>query len=292
MGICSSCCLPPPPERHYAGRSYKSLESDVILPNLGSVEINNPFVQRTTLPQIKPTYPITFDPTYIAQELVLPVNPLERALLAEFWAKQGQAEHASIASFALFTQKLLSVGAPVEMVTESLLCANEEVSHATLAFALASAYQGSHIAPNTYDSHKVSVSADLVSLFSDTVKEGCIAETYAALQAAKDADKATDPVVCAVWSKIATDEAYHASYAWRVVQWVMHTNPSFYEELLERLIAENVSSRYLDDEHNENVTVIKSLLDQMLVRWVPGSALNHGKDYDQVLLVLNASVGE
>lgn len=37
----------------------------------------------------------------------------QRESLCKFWTSQGQGEHASIASFALYTQNLMAIGAPV-----------------------------------------------------------------------------------------------------------------------------------------------------------------------------------
>lgn len=73
---------------------------------------------------------------------VASLSEAQRSKKVEEWTASGQAEHASIASFALFAQKLLAIGAPAALVTEAMQCAQEEVTHAAFAFSLASAYAG------------------------------------------------------------------------------------------------------------------------------------------------------
>jgi hypothetical protein len=53
------------------------------------------------------------------------------------WADAGTQEHASIASFADFAIRLLSVGAPPGLVSGALISGLEEVGHSTLCFEVA-----------------------------------------------------------------------------------------------------------------------------------------------------------
>jgi hypothetical protein len=111
------------------------------------------------------------------------------------------------------------------MVTESLLCAQEEALHAHLAFHLASSLAPpssslpSLIQATTYPPHTCSITGDVASLLTETIYEGCVEETLGALRAAKEAGREEeDPAFRQFWSRIAADEAYHASYAWRIVK--------------------------------------------------------------------------
>ncbi len=65
--------------------------------------------------------------------------------------------------------------------------------------------------------------ASLARLAVSTLKEGCIGETVAAVIAAEQLARATDPAVRAALAGIAADEARHAELAWRTVAWAMDT---------------------------------------------------------------------
>ena len=56
---------------------------------------------------------------------------------------------------------------------------------------------------------------------TSAVKEGCVGETLAALQAGEQLAAATDPAVRAALATIAADEARHAELAWRTVAWAV-----------------------------------------------------------------------
>ena len=75
-------------------------------------------------------------------------------------------------------------------------------------------------APFPFDG-RVEVSADLASIAARAVREGCINETLAAVQAAEQLARAEDPAVRAALAKIAEDEARHAALAWRTVAWAL-----------------------------------------------------------------------
>jgi len=150
----------------------------------------------------------------------------EKQELADKWTKAGQSEHASVASFALFSQKLLCVGAPPDFVSESHECAMEEVEHAKLSFALASAYSGRSVEPATYESHTMTVVPDLMSLVEGLIKEGCVQETLSAFSAARKGAVEKDPAVKYVYSRITGDEAHHAAFAWKVVVWILKRSES------------------------------------------------------------------
>jgi hypothetical protein len=228
-------------------------------------------------------------------EVVSPLDEQERQRLVDFWTEQGRGEHASIASFALFSQKLLAVGAPSSLISEALVCAQEEMEHARLAFGLASAFSGETLTAGTYDTHTFQVSADFSTLLQGTIKEGCVSETLGALLAAKKAQSEEDPVVKGVWSKIAIDEAFHASYAWRVVLWGLSQDPKEAEEVLRDTISKELSvfntGGLLYAEEKE---IIQKMADAILepypsVLSVP-KYQNYGADYVNVIRVLASTV--
>jgi hypothetical protein len=74
-----------------------------------------------------------------------------RRALAAHWTNVGLMEHASVAAFARFTMELAALGAGAELVSESARAMSDEIEHAKLAFALASAYAGEAIGPGALD---------------------------------------------------------------------------------------------------------------------------------------------
>ncbi len=146
----------------------------------------------------------------------------ERSDLAAAWTADALLEHASVASFARFSLALLAAGAPAELVTLAHRAALDEVRHAQLCFALASAYAGESVGPGPFPvGERVEVGGGLAALAASTVREGCVGETVAAVVAAEQLARATDPAVRAALTRIADDEARHAELAWRTVAWAL-----------------------------------------------------------------------
>lgn len=146
----------------------------------------------------------------------------ERALLAEHWTEVALAEHASIASFGHAALELLAAGAPAELVEAAHHAAIDEVHHARLAFALATAYDGSTIGPSALPlQDALAPRADLPNLALRTFLDGCVNETLAAMLAAELRDGASDPAVREVLDAVAEEEAVHAELAWRTVAWAL-----------------------------------------------------------------------
>jgi hypothetical protein len=150
------------------------------------------------------------------------LSPDARAELAEAWCRDALFEHASVASFGRFALELMAVGAPADLVTAAHQAALDEVRHAKLGFALASAYAGHDLAPGAFPfGGSVEVDIDLARVAARTAAEGCIGETLAALLAEEQREQATDPRVREVLAEIAQDEARHAALAWRAVSWAI-----------------------------------------------------------------------
>jgi hypothetical protein len=148
----------------------------------------------------------------------------ERATLAEAWTANGLLEHASVASFSRFALSLLAAGAPADLVHDTHRAALDEIVHARLCFALASAYKGETVAPGPFPvGAGVHVSASLAAIAVSTVGEGCVGETVAAVVASEQLARTTDPAVRAALARIASDEARHAELAWRTVAWAVKT---------------------------------------------------------------------
>ena len=166
------------------------------------------------------------------------IAPDLRAALAAEWTRDALFEHASVASFGRFALELLAVGAPAELLEEAHRAALDEVRHARLCFALASAYAGEPVAPGAFPfGGAAEVVADLASIAARTAKEGCIGETIAAVIAAEQCMKAEDPAVAEVLAGIAADEARHAELAWRTVAWAIRVGGERVRAAVEEVFA-------------------------------------------------------
>ena len=148
----------------------------------------------------------------------------ERDALANEWARDAAAEHASIAAFSRFSLQLLALGAPADLVEAAHEAALDEARHAREAYALASAFAGVPIGPAALDvsgalAHVADVT--LARLAVETFEEGCVAETLAAMDAHEKHAKYTDSAIHDVLARIAADEERHAELAWRTVAWAV-----------------------------------------------------------------------
>lgn len=147
-----------------------------------------------------------------------------RHALAEAWAKDGLFEHASVATFARFAIQLLSVGAPARLLHETLAAGRDEIRHAELCFALASAYAGEPLEADCFPiGDELHIDRSLSEIVTETVVEGCIGETLAAMQAAAQLELTNDPAVVAALASTIEDESRHAELAWRVVAWAVRS---------------------------------------------------------------------
>jgi hypothetical protein len=124
-----------------------------------------------------------------------------------------------VASFARLTLELLQHAAPSDLVQLAQLAALDEIEHARACFAQASRYAGVEQGPGPLSMTAALGPVDLPQLAANTVREGCVGETLAALVAAEQARAATDPIARAALLKIAEDEARHAELAWQIVRW-------------------------------------------------------------------------
>jgi hypothetical protein len=150
------------------------------------------------------------------------LSTVERDALARSWARDALAEHASVASFGRFALELMAVGAPAELVASAHQAALDEVRHAALGFALASAYAERDLGPGPFPIDRDSFSCPtLVEVALATAREGCIGETVSALLVVEQLARATDPAVRAALEEIAEDEARHAELAWKTVAWAL-----------------------------------------------------------------------
>jgi hypothetical protein len=149
---------------------------------------------------------------------------LSVALVAAF-TQQGLMEHASIAAFARFSLQLLALGAPPELVSAAARAMQDETRHAQACFALASRHAGAAVGPGPLALDGALADTSWLGVVRDTILEGCIGETAAALEAAEAAAHCYDPDTRRVLLDIAREETQHAELAWRFVRWALAHGP-------------------------------------------------------------------
>jgi hypothetical protein len=141
--------------------------------------------------------------------------------LAAHWAQIAALEHASVASFARFGMQLLALGAPPRLLRACKQAAHDEVVHAQLAYALASAYGREPIGPGQLNLHNVAFAASWREVVRGLIVEACVGETLGVAEAMTAAEHAQVPAVRAVLERIAADELRHAQLAWQSLAWLL-----------------------------------------------------------------------
>jgi hypothetical protein len=146
-----------------------------------------------------------------------------RTALAHGWTQQALMEHASVAAFARFALQLMELGAPAELVAGAAAAMQDEVRHAQDCFALARRYAGGDVGPGPLSLDGALEESNWAAIVLGTVREGCVGETLAALEAAEALQHCDDAAVRAVLERIVVDETRHAELAWRFVAWALQT---------------------------------------------------------------------
>src|SRR5262249_9378447 len=127
--------------------------------------------------------------------------------------------------FARFTLELLALGAPAHLVADAQRAGLDEVEHARLAYAMASAYAGRPLGPGPLDLGPLTIRADRRELLPALILEGCVGETLGVAEALTLAlalaDEASDPALQRLHARIAADEQRHAELAWRSLAWLL-----------------------------------------------------------------------
>jgi hypothetical protein len=149
--------------------------------------------------------------------------PEVRAALADHWTREAAFEHASIASFAQLTLDLLAVGAPPELLASTQRAALDEIEHAQIAFALATAYGGGPPIGPAALAALPGACRSLAEVARTTFLDACVGESVASAVLAESSRQAVDPVLREALAKMADDEDRHAELAWRIVAWAMRS---------------------------------------------------------------------
>lgn len=142
-------------------------------------------------------------------------TPKGASPLGARFAEIARLERASVTAFEVFRDELAAHGAPARLVRSAMRARRDEVRHARSMSALARRY-GAEVGPARVARRGV---RSLREIAIENAVEGCVRETWGALEATWQARAAADPRVAAAMARIAEDETRHAALAWQVAAW-------------------------------------------------------------------------
>ncbi len=133
----------------------------------------------------------------------------------EYFAASAYLENVSALAFARLARELAAHGAPPDLVEACKRAEAEEIVHAELTTALASAHGATASVPHSDGDAMRS----LFDVAMENAVEGCVRETYGAALALVRAKRARDPHVRNALEVIARDECHHAAISWDIAAW-------------------------------------------------------------------------
>ena len=137
--------------------------------------------------------------------------------VGEHFASMATLEAASVVSFRRLRRQLAAFGAPRELLERIRKAARDEVRHARATGALARKYGVTPAAPELGACDE---SPSLFTIALENAREGCVRETYGALVAHLQMNRAGDADVRACMAAIADEETEHAALSWDIAEWI------------------------------------------------------------------------
>jgi hypothetical protein len=161
-----------------------------------------------------------------------------RERIAAHWVREAAFEHASIASFARASLELMTVGAPPDLLASTHEAACDEIAHARVAFAIASAYAGRDLGPGSLPHGAVAapLAIDVASIARGVLWDGCINESVASLALREASASAEDPALAGALARLASDEERHAELAWKTLAWLARAKGRAVAAILEEAL--------------------------------------------------------
>jgi hypothetical protein len=137
------------------------------------------------------------------------------ATVGDFFAAVAHLEAASVEAFRHLASELDALGAPRGLREQALAAARDEVRHADTMGRIARRFGGRPTEPEV----RALPLRDLERLATENMVEGCVRETFGALFATYQAERASDPEIARELAVIAADETRHAALAWQIADW-------------------------------------------------------------------------
>ena len=136
--------------------------------------------------------------------------------VGRYFAQTAHAEAASVPAFRRLRAELRSFGAPAALLDACTVAARDEIRHARSATRLARRFGATPPPVELTPPRPRSVMA----LAIENVREGCVAETFAALVAMWQRTVVADVDVRGHFDSVVPDEARHAELAWAMNLWL------------------------------------------------------------------------
>lgn len=133
-----------------------------------------------------------------------------------FFSAAARLEAASIPAFEQLARDLAWHDAPSELILEALRARADEVRHARATRELAQGFGASVEAPVVV----IGAPRSLLAMALENAVEGCVRETFGAVVASLQAERARDADVRETLSRIAEDETRHAALSWDIARWL------------------------------------------------------------------------
>jgi hypothetical protein len=132
------------------------------------------------------------------------------------FARVACMEAGSVDAFRLLRDELRAHGAPGRLVRGASRAVRDEMRHVRQTAALARRFGEKPIAPL---SPPTRICRPFEEIALENAVEGCVRETYSALECLWQSRRATDPVVRSTMARIARDEMRHLALSWAVHDW-------------------------------------------------------------------------
>jgi hypothetical protein len=140
-----------------------------------------------------------------------------RGCVAAWLAEIAELEGAAVEAFDVMRVELAAHGAPRRLRVEAGRARRDEIRHASVMARLARRHGGR---PRGASTPRVAI-RPLEAIALENATEGCVRETWGALFAAFQAERASDPALRRAFARIAGDEARHAALSWRLHRWAL-----------------------------------------------------------------------
>jgi hypothetical protein len=131
------------------------------------------------------------------------------------FAHAAHLEAASVHAFRVLASELALHDAPHELIAEAKRSARDEIRHAAMMARFAKRF-GATFEPPVVEPREP---RSLFDLALDNATEGCVRETYGAVEAMILAETERDPEIARAMHAIANDETRHAELAWSIAAW-------------------------------------------------------------------------
>jgi hypothetical protein len=137
-------------------------------------------------------------------------------VVARFLGEVAHLEAASVLAFEGLARELEAHAAPARLVGAARRAAREEVEHAEVMARFATR-AGARLRPVVVTS---TPARSLEAIAADNAVEGCVRETFGAVIAMHQAERARSGEMRRALERIAREEAAHAELAWELAGWL------------------------------------------------------------------------